>query len=249
MISADGRTYAHLDIASRPATTGDQGSIEVIDLRTGQVRSAWTGEWAVNLVGYTNTGIYFARHTPNATEFAMTAPRLWLVDPSTSAARQIYPQAAPSPSDPKRWVAITQGEAWGMGVGADGREQLVRLDLRDGSIQLWSHNGGTLLGFSSDGHPVVSEQDQVAILTSPSTETPMAPVNDGFRPLIAIGDQHGVWLGDDHGRVWLANAAGGPRHIGTLPSPPLRPNPKATRPGELQLAPARDFLLPSGSCA
>jgi hypothetical protein len=203
----------------------------------------------VTLVGYTNRGIYFARHTPNATEFAMTTPRLWVVDSVTGAAQQIYPQAAPAPTDPNRWVAVTQTEAWGMGVGTDGREQVIRLDLRDGSIQPWSSNVGSLLGFAVDGRPVVSDQDQVAILTGPSTETPVAPVNDGFRPLIASGDQHGIWFGDEHGRILLANAAGGLRHIGTLPSPPLRPNPKATRPGQLQMAPVEDFLLPSGSCA
>ncbi len=249
LISPDCWSYAQLDIASRPATTGDQGSIEVVDLRTGQVRVAWTGEWAVNLVGYTNTGIYFARHTPNATEFAMTTPRLWVVHPATGAARQIYPRAAPAPSDPKLWLAITQSEAWGMGVGTDGGEHLVRLDLRDGSTQFWNSDGARLLGFASDGRPIVIDQDQAAVLTGPSSRTSVALVNDGFRPLTAIGDQHGIWFGDQHGRVWLASAAGGLRQVGTLPSLPSPPNPVATRLGQLQLAPVGDFLLPSGPCA
>lgn len=248
-ISRDGRSYAQLDIASRPGTKGDQGSIKVVDLPTGQARVAWTGEWAVNLVGYANAGIYFARHTPNATEFAMTTPRLWVVDPATGAARQIYPRAAPAPSDPKLWLAITQSEAWGIGVGDDGRQHIVRLDLRDESIQLWSSTVVSLLGFASDGRPVVSDQDQVAILTSPSTETTVRAVNDGFRPVIAIGDQHGIWFGDEHGRVWLASAAGRLRQVGTLPSLPSPPNPVAARPGQLQLAPVTDFLLPTGPCA
>ena len=244
LVSSDGRSYLRLDVAPRPAATGDQGSLEVVDLSTGQVHVAWTGEATVTLVGYTDRGIYFARHTPNATEFAMTTPRLWLVDPATGAARQVYPVAAPTASDPKLWLSITRSEAWGMGVGTDGRQVVVRLDLQDGSIQLWNSDGAVLLGFASDGRPIVIDQDQVWILTGPSTRTPVG----SFRPEVAIGDQHGVWFGDKGGRVWLASAAAGLRQVGTLPSLPARLNPPANRPGQLQLAPVTDFLLPSGPC-
>jgi hypothetical protein len=152
------------------------------------------------VIGYTPDGVYI--HHISTSGIA-----IWLVDPQRQSSRLVHTE----PRNGVFWLAVDNGDAWGIGPSADPGSQptLIRLNLQTGLTSAWlapQTPSVSLLGFTSDGAPVVAlfsdSGVRISIVTAQFTAKEIAkfPSNPGFPT--AYSDRLGTWFSSGTS-VWL----------------------------------------------
>jgi hypothetical protein len=241
-ISPDGLSFAYADYDLPPSPQAGMagqtspheagplattGRVHLVDARTGGDRILFEGAPTYRVVGYTADGIYLTQ-----VDLSMDgAFPHGLYRMSTSGGRPVAVAGGDRPLDRGGWT-VTNGAAWGVdystGGGLAGGNQLVRLDLTTGAVQVWmtrpegtslaligfEGSGGALVlayagGYSSTGSPAPTPATEVWSVGTPgatgrliyrSTDTGAATPGGPAFP-----DAQGAWFGGLQSAVWLEN--------------------------------------------
>jgi hypothetical protein len=172
-VSPDGLRYAYTELLQLPgdvlggATSG--GRIHIADVRSGsdQVVYSYSGRQPLSVVSFAQDGVYIS---PGCEGVEMVLPgacgpdsfTLSRLDPKTGKVTRV--------SDRRGSWVIAGGLAWMTTLegGADQPNQLLRMDLSTGSVQIWDHEPVTpheagsccwtmsVVGTDGDGAPLVA---------------------------------------------------------------------------------------------
>jgi hypothetical protein len=206
------------------ATTG---RVHLVDARTGGDRILFEGAPTYRVVGYTPDGIYL-------TSVLLTmdgALSTGLYRMSTSGGRPAAVAGGDRALDRGGWT-VTNGAAWGVdystGGGLPGGNQLVRLDLKTGTVQVWmtrpegtslalmgfEGSGAALVlayagGYSSSGSPAPTPATEVWSVGTAGAAGRLvyrsADTGAAFPSGPAFPDAQGAWFGGPQSAVWLEN--------------------------------------------
>jgi hypothetical protein len=115
-----------------------------------------------------------------------------------------------NPADPNAWSYVPGSPT----------NQIERLDLRDGSRQVWLYHPGHLvevIGVDAGHSPIVGDigsdrhTDELSILTSPTTQKSIYKGTldtwIGYIAGVSV-DSHGIWFGGDKGFYLFSDASG-----------------------------------------
>ena len=252
-ISPDGWSVVYVDYDLPPPPTSGmfnsgspkaagglatEGQIHVVDLHTGADRILFQGSPTYEVVGFTSAGIYLAE--VGITMDGEFSSGLYLLDTAGGT-----PRAVPGGShstDRSGW-AVVGGAAWSTdyssGGGLQPGNQLVRLDLKTGAVQVWStqpegvaasligldSSGDPLMltyssGYSSTGSPPPDVPVEVSVMSAPGTGKVVYRNTQPGASLPAgpsFNDSNGLWLsGAPAGEVWLDSTQSG---FGTVAVP------------------------------
>jgi hypothetical protein len=171
-VSPDGLRYAYTELLPLPgdvlggATSG--GRIHIADVSSGsdQVVYSYTGRQPLSVVSFAQDGVYIGPGCDGGDAVAPAACgpdsfTLSRLDPTTGKVTKV--------SDRRGSWVVAGGLAWMTTLegGADQPNQLLRLDLSTGSVQIWDHEPVTpheagsccwtmsVLGTDGDGAPLV----------------------------------------------------------------------------------------------
>jgi hypothetical protein len=203
------------------ATTG---RVHLVDARTGEDRILFEGAPTFRVAGYTAEGIYLVQVDLTMDgEFAHGLYRM-----NTSGGRPAAVTGGDRPLDRIGWT-VTHGAAWGVdystGGGLPGGNQLVRLDLATGAVQVWmtkpegtslelmgfEGSGAALVlayagGYSSSGSPAPTPATEVWSLSTPDSAGRLVyrstEAGVSFPSGPAFPDAQGAWFGGLQSAVW-----------------------------------------------
>jgi hypothetical protein len=219
-VSPDGRSYAYITFTSGPGT--QTSTLFVHDVAGGGDRAVWSGPGQAMLDLWAPSGIYWNRMASDR-----PSNQLWVVDPAhPEGAHAIGPN--PPPATPRGSIPplmlfgqIAGGAAWAVtashepagGSGAIINDELVRMDLRDGSLSTWyqalTGSEIDLLAFDPAGralvglaHPAVEVGNvfypqpvrSLALVTGRGTSSPVPMPEPDLEPIDMSTDAHGTWL-------------------------------------------------------
>lgn len=225
-----------LGLANGPVI-GSAGRVHVVDARTGTDRVVYAGEPTFAAVDYSAAGLYLARFA--ASRAGTESSELYLLDPAGGMPRLLT--GSDLQLDRGGWRAIDRGAAWGTrftsGSAIWPGNQLMRFDLKTGAVAEWLtspiENTLALLGFDSDGHPLMLTEKasssfsepihaEVLLLTGPDRAFEVFATDNAQDPLPGAGaaaggvfDVHGIWIGG-LGGIWLYQAGTGRRRFELL---------------------------------
>lgn len=226
MTSLDGKWWVYatpLGAVSRSAPS----ALHLVD-RYGSDRTVWTGTGPAGPLGWTSGGAIFF-HIVAAPDFKA---EYWLVDPSTGTLRSLPPL-------PGETFGVDGSGAWGIGneltgSGLDAKAPehwtVVRTDVKSGAtVTWWDQTIAALVvgvGFDRGHHPILrivqfdSGRERYVVLNSPHSQTEITGDARAisFSPMSALGDEHGVWFGDQEGAVWLWTPGRTPQKVAQLPT-------------------------------
>jgi hypothetical protein len=204
-VSYDGTRYAY---ATGSAFQRTNGSLHVVDLRTGADRTIFSGDFVYRVIEFAPEGIYLTAQAPEG-----RSRGLWLQNPSGGAARQI----SSSVIDP--W--FSGGAAWGEDFdtadpspapgGLEGpMNRLVRIDLQTGATTAWfswfgadvyldgvDYQGNPFVGVGrSQGPNATDNLEELWLITSPGAGQRLfaGPASQSWPFRLAAIDGHGVWF-------------------------------------------------------
>jgi len=238
-VAPDGVTFAYADYDLPPSpaagmSTGDgphaagalatTGRVHLVDARTGADRILFGGSPTYEVIGYTADGIYLQQ--VGLTMDGPFASGLFLLKPSGGVPAPVA--GGNRTLDRAGWDVIG-GAAWGVdystGGGLQPGNQLVRLDLTTGAIQVWltapegtgvtrvgTDSKGSLLvltyssGYSSTGSPPPSPPTQLLKVSAPGAGTVIFTAADPTAPQPSgpsYVDANGAWLSGGVGAIWL----------------------------------------------
>lgn len=218
-VSYDGTRYAY---ATGSAFQGTNGSLHVVDLRTGADTTISSGNFVYRVIEFAPQGIYLTAQAPEG-----RSRGLWLQNPSGGDARQI----SSSVIDP--W--FSGGAAWAEDFdttdpspapgGIEGpMNRLVRIDLQTGATTPWFSWFGAdvyLDGVDYQGNPFVAvvrsqgpnardNLEEQWLITSPGAGRRLfaGPASQSWPFRLAAIDSHGVWFNGGNyqpspGTIWL----------------------------------------------
>ena len=218
-VSHDGTRYAY---ATGNAFQGTNGSLHVVDLRTGADRTVFSGNFVYRVVEFAPEGIYLTAQAPEG-----RSRGLWLQNPSGGAAQQI----ASSVIDP--W--FSGGAAWAEDFdaadpspapgGLEGpMNRLVRIDLQTGATTPWYSWFGAdvyLSGVDYGGSPFVTvgrsqgqnasdNLEELWLITAPGLGHRLysGPATQPWPFRLGAIDTHGIWFNSGSyqtspGTIWL----------------------------------------------
>jgi len=237
-VSPDGKRYAYP--AAAPAGAGEgvtprAPGIHVVDATTGadrlftpSTRELPTGAvWWV--AGFGADGVYISAQ-PNG---PVPPVGLWLMDTSSGLLRKIR--------DSGTWSPVGAGSAWGTVAPLSGHApgpgtQLVRLNLKDGSVATWFASPAAefiTVGMDAAGHPLIEtvgdgEPVRSWLVTAPTVSLAVAPRAGAAVPRLdtqtsVLEDGHGIWFGDAQGSsLSVYTATGGLRQVASLEAGPVQ---------------------------
>lgn len=190
-LSPDGRSIAVADPRGRAIVITDGNGVRL---------KTFTGD-VTDVIGWTAAGIV---------AWSPQLNQVWILNPSDGSHRAF-------PAGQLSFEAVSSAGIWSLSRG------VWRMDAATGQLTRWytfkadaaGRSGGSLLGFDSDGSPIVWDAPEgasgtwtVARIQGPNDSSVVATSAAGFVPEHALGDAHGVWLTSTAGNVWLASAAG-----------------------------------------
>jgi hypothetical protein len=222
-VSPDGGSYAYITWSSGAGT--ETSTLFVHDVARGSDRALWTGPGQALLDVWTAGGIYL-----NLLSSTGPGSRLWVVDPARPAGAHAVgpnpPQAGPHPT---LFGQVVGGAAWTIAASREPaagssvvvNDELVRMDLRSGSLTTWFQAPAGLdiglLAFDRAGRPLVGlapasiEVENViyplpvrslALVTGRGASRPVAMPDPDLEPDGGFADEHGIWL-TGPGSLWL----------------------------------------------
>ena len=257
-VSPDGRSYAYttstMGVPGEPQT----GAVNVHDIARTTDRKLWSGSGHAQMVGWGRGGVYFTlQPTAGAGKVGfLDTTEVWVVDPANPGAVHRVgpnpPQPRPaSEADPAVFqfgtliaadsaFTVKLGTAKGLippggGVFPRTPAQVLRMDLRDGSLSNWftapEDTNVTIAGIDAPGHPVLVIRRVPKTAPQVTPGAPLAPTAEmlypsapevmlltGANQTAAIADgsnsafRPSMALGDSHGiwfnspgSVWLYN--------------------------------------------
>jgi hypothetical protein len=272
-VSPDGGSYAYLAYTSgSPDAGGAATTLFAHDIRTGRERKLWTGPGQAMLIRWAPEGVYLDRLFLRGDENS-----LWLVDPvRPSAAHEVGPNppqvSSIGSAGPLMFGTIGQGAAWAITAshpppppgGAVHNDELVRMDLRDGSVTTWLRVPGRevrVLGIDPSGRPLIGLSppsidvggvvypqfvDALALVTGRDQAVPVAMPDPGAQPDFPFTDAHGTWLAGP-GSLWLYRA-GRLEKVASVPATVARPEPQPSLPAGVPGQRPGALLIPLGPC-
>lgn len=221
-VSPDGRTYAYVAFTYQQDGTAASDGVHLIDAATGRERLRIPNRPAPGLpwfvAGFDAQGVHLSGRGFWSGGHRQTVPEgLALADPRTGRVRQI--------TDSGSWTSVISGGAWEMdapqgsaayGVGT----RLVRLDLTNGSRQIWltQNADSQLVGVDGAGHPLVElnsdsaartiDQPKLWLVTAPEQLVELRPPAGGDPPEVGpagsvLEDGHGIWITPVQAELWL----------------------------------------------
>ena len=196
-LSPDGRSYAYITSTSGVPGQPQTATVYVHDIAKGTDRKLWSGSGSAQMIiGWGPGGVYFPLQ-PTASGQGFIGQEVWVVDPANpSAAHRVGPNppqtAAPGvPTVPlfQFGTRMAGGAAWtvrqgipkgpipaGGGIIAMNPAEVVRMDLKDGSLSTWfTAPDGTNVGIAGtdqQGHPIL-------IITTPPNVVKLTPASSG----------------------------------------------------------------------
>lgn len=218
-VSYDGTRYAY---ATGNAFQGTNGSLHVVDLRTGADTTIFSGNFVYRVIEFAPEGIYLTAQAPEG-----RSRGLWLQNPSGGAVRLISSTVI----DP--W--FSGGAAWAEDFdttdpspapgGLEGpMNRLVRIDLQTGATTPWfswfgadvyldgvDYQGNPFVGVGrSQGPNATDELEELWLITSPGAGRRLfvGPASQSWPIRLAAIDSHGVWFNGGSyqtspGTIWL----------------------------------------------
>ena len=218
-VSYDGTRYAY---ATGNAFQGTNGSLHVVDLRTGADRTIYSGNFVYRVVEFAPEGIYLTAQAPEG-----RSRGLWLQNPAGGAAREISSKVI----DPWSSGRAAWGEDFDTADpspapgGIEGpMNQLVRIDLQSGATTPWyswfgadiyldgvDYQGNPFVGVGrSQGPNATDNLEELWLITSPAAGQRMfsGPASQPWPSRLAAIDNHGIWFNGGSyqtspGTVWL----------------------------------------------
>lgn len=274
-ISPDQRSYAYISTTTGVPGTLPAASVHTVDARGGHDRSLWQGTGGGQILGWTATGIYFSLMT--AVLGGREESVLYGLDPTSGVARRIAAlntgglggTTGGQPS--AQFTFLGNGAVWGIAfpapppvvvptsegwVGSSKYyrpNQIIRLDLKDGSRATWftapDNESVFIAGVDGAGNPILSQMTlpvppqkgappqsykskfsppRFSILTGINQTTPLGDGSDVmFRPQSFFSDSHGTWIGTPNGSIYLLSKSGLRKVAvvpgGLVPSPSFPP--------------------------
>jgi hypothetical protein len=218
-VSYDGTRYVY---ATGNAFQGTNGSLHVVDLRTGADRTIFSGNFVYRVIEFAPEGIYLTAQAPEG-----RSRGLFLQSPAGGAAKQI----STSVIDP--W--FSGGAAWGEEFdmadpspapgGIEGpMNRLVRIDLQTGATTPWyswfgadiyldgvDYGGNPFVGVGrSQGPNATDNLEELWLITSRAAGQRLfsGPATQPWPFRLAAIDTHGIWFSGGSyqtspGTVWL----------------------------------------------
>jgi len=200
-LSPDGSAYAYVTTTSGVPGQAQTATVYVHDIARGPDRKLWSGSgYAQTIIGWGPGGVYFGLQ-PTASSQGFTGQEVWVVDPANpSAAHRVGPNppqtAAPGvPAVPlfqfgtriagsAAWTVkqgVTQGPIPpGGGVIARSPAEVVRMELKDGSLSTWfTAPDGTNVGIAGtdqQGHPILIINTTPKLVQQPQSSGAPVPV-------------------------------------------------------------------------
>ena len=225
-ISPDERSYVEGRLSGAPPTM----TLFLVQVASRASRPLFTsppGQMAF-VLAFTPRGVYVDL-------LSATGPgssQLTLMDPGTGASHPVAGSETPAGVSYGVFTAISGDFAWGTRIGGTQVQpsyELVRLDLSDGTLVVWSHSAATplfVIGLDAAGHPFVSGEGtltggltSLSLLSAPDQSTRI-PANGGLflqgrgSP---VNDAHGTWFGSADGGIWLYSSSTGLNKVATVP--------------------------------
>ncbi len=220
-VSTDGGHYA-----SGGSTADQKAILHIVDVASGSDHvyslpdELFTSIGGIHVFEYSNDMIYMGLDG----EGYIAA--LWAFDLSSGVTRKVADITGLGVIDDKiAWRSTldpTDSRAWSYVPGSPA-DQIERLDLGDGSHEVWLRRPGDFVGvIGVDGahHPIVSDSldkqtIDVMVLTSATTQQTIVKGSvetwGGFINGVA-SDSHGLWIGGDKG-IYLYSPAEGLRKV------------------------------------
>jgi hypothetical protein len=234
-IAPDGKSFV-VARSPRESLQPPTTTLFMIDVKTRQERLLFAppeGNFAF-VLAYTSAGVYVEFGPSQPTPGQGSGYGLVLIDPATNKHAPVPGAQAQGTAMYQAWLAVAAGAAWGMVLSGSQTQpsyQLVRLNLSDGSRELWYEAGFALVGFDWNDHPILQTGAQTSAdvtglkLVSVTAPKQAAPIevkggNFQFGRGQSIKDSHGVWLGSGDGSIWLLTPDGQLRKVATVPPQP-----------------------------
>ena len=208
-VSPDGRSYAYttstMGVPGEPQT----GAVNVHDIARTTDRKLWSGSGHAQMVGWGRGGVYFTlQPTAGAGKVGfLDTTEVWVVDPANPGAVHRVgpnpPQPRPaSEADPAVFqfgtliaadsaFTVKLGTAKGLippggGVFPRTPAQVLRMDLRDGSLSNWftapEDTNVTIAGIDAPGHPVLVIRRVPKTAPQVTPGAPLAPTAEMLYP-------------------------------------------------------------------
>jgi hypothetical protein len=207
-VTSDGARYVYLD-HKVPGTPG-RSRLHVVDVRTGTENLVELGApedtSAYVVVSFTPDGIWLS----NA-GYESPSAGLYLLDAGTAVLKDV---GGPGIFEP---VAGPLGVFWftdggpipqqSAGLGGIIQARIQRLTISDSRTEPWFSEPGlylTVLGTDRVGHPIVSDGNNIRLVSSPSEAKVIELPLGHYHP---ASDSHGVWFGGEQG-IFLYSEAG-----------------------------------------
>jgi len=190
MLSPDGTTWLY-------GTLGRGMIYHAVDVRTGTDTTLWGSDQMFRIIGLDNSFAY-------AMLSGTGGAQLWRLPLDGSQGYQLKVNGT--------WQFVNHGAAWGTGSASlppGAPFSLQRFDMQAKTITTWVQlsGPGSLVGFDTNGAPIVQvggPGGDVIVAPSPGAQRPVAKAvtfgkGPGEMSLPALGDAHGIWLGQTDG--------------------------------------------------
>jgi hypothetical protein len=195
LVAPGGAKYAYTEFLpkSNPASV-EATRIHVVDVASGTDRVVYD-QGGYETVHFGREGVYLLAGSGE----------LWRLDPAAGAPTRVTAVG-------RGWL-VTADAAWALDATnfVYGRPQVtdrvLRLDLKNASVTQWFAVPGAslrILGFDGAGHPVVDSQqngtEDVFLVASSNASMKLLTGSLGVTNVHGVvGDDHGIWLGQDNG--------------------------------------------------
>ena len=217
-VSADESHYAQ-----GGQTADGQPYLRIVDVSSGAAQSYNLPKEMYDVIG----GIHVFEYTDNAVYLGLDGEgyvaALWKFDIATGTTTYVHDISGIGAIDGETVWRGTRNRsdpnAWSYVPGSP-TNQIERLDLRDGSNQVWLYSPGHLVGVvgvDASRSPIVSDiagdrqTVELTILTSPTTQQTIAKGSTdtwvGYISGVFV-DSHGIWFGGGKG-FYLFSQTGG----------------------------------------